>query len=441
MTTVAHAPGSRRLNAYCFFVSPCRTRVLIVTIAAGLAAGLLLSPHAWFGNRLYPFTPILRWIGSLPRLLDVCLYVALLGALTGAAIAARPRAWITLAIALGGIFVCFDQSRLQPWVYQYLIMLAAIAVYGSRANDRTDGDRAALDVCRLAIVCIYFWSGAQKLNTDFIGQTFPWLIAPLTRFLPRSLASLSKSMGLIAPLAEIAIAIGLLTRRFRTYAIAGALGMHAILLFCLGPFGWDYNSVVWPWNIAMAACVVILFWRTPDLRTRHVVWPAGRGFHALVVLVFGIAPALCFVNLWDQYLSFGLYVRPRNELTLYVTSALAYRLPNEILRYVHPADNFGSYVIDVSNWSLSELNLTIYPEPRVYKTVGRFVCAFAQQNSDVRLVVHQSRVVFSPDRDLMYNCAALSERPPPTPRRPRRADHAPPHATAASSASSIISAS
>ena len=383
-----------------------RSRVLVITIAAGVAAGLLLSPHAWLGDRSYPVAPVWRQLGPLPRSINVSLYSTLLFALGAAAIAAKPERWLAGAVGLGVVFVCFDQSRLQPWFYQYLVMLGAFAVCGVRRDGPEDADEA-LNVCRLVTVCIYIWSGLAKANADFVWNTFPSLIAPISRFLPPSLVSVSHSLGFLAPLTEIGIGCGLLSRRFRTAAVLGALGVHALLLFCLGPLGWNYNSVVWPWNLAMAAIVVLLFWRTPGVTASQIIRPRRRAFHAMVLLLFGIAPALSFVNLWDQYLSFGLYARPRSEMTLRVTDDLANRLPNEVLRYVHPTDIPRIYVIDVPEWSLSELNLTIYPEPRVYRAVGRFICSFAQQTSDDMRMAIRERRLLSPDGHVEYTCAAV----------------------------------
>src|SRR5262249_58729556 len=66
------------------------------------------------------------------------------------------------------------------------------------------------------------------------------------------------------------------------------------------------NSVVWPWNVALATATVVLF--------RDASWNGAkllRGdrtlrHRALVVLV-GVMPMLSFVGLWDAFLSSALY--------------------------------------------------------------------------------------------------------------------------------------
>ena len=199
---------------------------LRIAIAAALFAGLALSPKLWFTERVYPTTPVLTFLRSIPAPLDYILYGAMLALLVAIAIVARPAKLIWSFTALAITVALFDQSRWQPWFYQYLIMLIAVALGGD----------SALNTCRLVIVCTYFWSGLQKTNGDFIHNVFPYMTG--------SMGTILNPLAFIAPLIEVAIGIGLLTRRFRTYAIYAAIAMHAFILLAIGPFGQDSNSVV-----------------------------------------------------------------------------------------------------------------------------------------------------------------------------------------------------
>lgn len=303
--------------------------------------------------------------------------------------------------------VLFDQSRLQPWLYQYLMMLAAVAMYDGLAWH--DGERhPALNACRLMVVCIYIWSGLQKANADFMMRGFPSLIAPFTRSLPHSIAAIMDSAGYVVPFIEIGIGIALLTRRFRRYAIFAAAGMHVFTLLAIGPFGLDFDSVVWPWNIAMIVFVAILFWPWPNLTAREIVWPRGVRFQRLVLLLFGIVPALSFFDAWDEYLSFALYADSRHVPILQASSALTARLPRGILKYVYVSDKPGRpNLINVLEWSLDELNVPVYPEPRIYKNTARYICTYAKEPSEVKLTIRRKRVLFSADTQELYDCPAL----------------------------------
>jgi hypothetical protein len=80
-------------------------------VAAGLLAGLLLSPKLWLSTRIYPQTPVWSALRPIPAPFDYALYGALLLAVIAAAVTPK----ITpILLALSPVMVAFDQSRLQP---------------------------------------------------------------------------------------------------------------------------------------------------------------------------------------------------------------------------------------------------------------------------------------------------------------------------------------
>lgn len=380
-------------------------RHLKYVIAGGLLAGLALSPKLWLSDRVYPATPVSPLLGSIPAPLDLIIYLALLGVLVTIAAVARPAKLIGLFALLAIVTAVFDQSRCQPWFYQYLVMLAAVGLYDRDRGDHDDVHHPALNACRLIVACTYFWSGLQKAHAGFMTDVFPVLVQPLAHRLPPSIGPILNSLGILAPWIETAIGIGLLTRRFRRYAIFAAFGMHAFILFALGPLGKNWNTVVWPWNIAMLCFLMILFWKRPGLSAREIIWPRVR-YQGIVLLLFGIAPILSFFNMWDSYLSSALYSGLRNTANIYVTNALADRFPRDILRQVYLTDKKGTNRINLLEWSMSEMNVPIYPEPRIYKNLARHICAYVHQPSEMELVI-KTRVLFSADKQVSYDCPAL----------------------------------
>src|SRR5215203_1960461 len=160
----------------------------------------------------------------------------------------------------GGVLVLQDQNRLQPWFYQYSFMLGAVGL----CNLGRLSAEGALNTCRLIVAFTYFWSGLQKAQVSFAENVYPWLIEPLVSHLPSEAASALGHGAYAVPVMETAIGLGLLVRPLRKPAVVAAILMHAFILFSLGPWGHDWNSVVWPWNLAMVAFDIILFWRAPD---------------------------------------------------------------------------------------------------------------------------------------------------------------------------------
>ena len=280
-------------------------------------AGLLLSPKLWVSTRFYPLTPVAPFLKPLPYPFDYAVYILLLALLAATVVAPRlsSRWWIAASVLLLAALCAQDQSRLQPWCYQYAFMLMALAAPSAETS---------LNVCRLIVAAIYFWSGAQKLNPYFAPGTFTWLAHPLALHFP----ALVIKAGYAAPFVEMACAIGLLTRKFRTAAIVGLIAMHACILLAIGPLGHGFNTVVWPWNIVMVVFLLLLF-RHSETRGREILWGPGR-FQRVVLLLFGLAPALSFFNLWDSYLSAALYSGNKNQGAIYMTQAVADHLPDEV---------------------------------------------------------------------------------------------------------------
>ena len=332
-----------------------RLVLLRLALAAGLVAGLLLSPNLWVSTRTYPLTPLLDAVPPLPYPADYALFGVFVALVAGAGVTrGRTMGWLAAgALALAVFFVLGDESRLQPWFYQYSIMLAAFCLYGWDRMSASD----ALNTCRLIVAATYFWSGLQKANAGFFEITYPWLVEPLTSRLPDWAGSALLSGAYAVPVVEAMIGLGLLTCRFRKPAVVGALLMHAFIMLSVGPLGQDHNTVVWPWNFAMSAFVVILFWRAPDEPSPLTILDPGRNFspesalRATVLVLFAFMPLFSFFGLWDSYLSSSLY------------SGASKR------GYVLEWDGSDWQGTVIGNLAVQELNTPAYPEERIFKSV------------------------------------------------------------------------
>jgi hypothetical protein len=365
---------------------------LKTTICVGLMAGLLLSFHLWAGSRIYPLTPVFSFLRPFPAPFDYLGFGAMILLLALIVVTRRAALLIFAFVGLALIYALFDQSRWQPWFYQYLFMLIAI-----RKNDG-----AAIHTCRLIVACIYFWSGVQKINPGFIYHTFGWMVDPMAHFLPTY-----HGLAFAAPLTEAAIGIGLLTRRFRNTAVGLAVAMHIFILLSIGPWGHNLNRVVWPWNLAMCSLVILLFWRTPDVRIQDVFWGRRLVFQKVVLLLFGILPALSLVGLWDSYLSFALYSGNQRQATIYMADSVAGEMPDELQEVI---DENASKVdtLDVADWSYSALNVPPYAEMRIYRNVGKRVCSLAGNSPQMVMVVMGKRSWFQRRQMTVYTCADLA---------------------------------
>jgi len=357
-----------------------------VTLAAAAACGLLLSWRLWVSSpRQYPTVPVSRLLPRVPYPLDFAWLAALLALLSAVALARESRKFVAAFLAIAGLLCLWDQSRWQPWFYMYLFMLLPFCFDAGVGDD--DGAaarrRAIMNICCLILVSTYFWSGLQKLNYVFFTQTARSLTNPYARRLPEALQELVPALLFVVPLAEMAVAAGLLTRRLRPAAVALALAAHALVLALFVPV--RSNVVIWPWNVAMAVLVWLLFARDRSFGARDVLLDGRFVAHKVAALLFGVMPLLGLFGLWDSYLSSALYTGHTSQAGLYLSDSLKERLPPEVRGLVQTAD--GRNLLNLGRWSYAELNVPAYPEPRIYREAGRWVCGHAERPSDAVLEI------------------------------------------------------
>jgi hypothetical protein len=367
--------------------SAVRTRTFWVkaVVAAGLLAGFLMSPRLWATKRFFPLVPVADWLPPLPPPLDGLLFSTLCLLLVVIAVAPRPRAVIGVFLALAVLVALGDQNRWQPWFYQYLALLAALAAFDERRSP--DGEERTLNVCRFILAATYFWSGVQKLNVTFAGVVFPWLTEPLVRWLhvapPPGLLG---TFGWTSALLEAAVGVGLLWRPSRPVAVPAAVAMHVFLLLMLGPWGHDWNSNVWPWNVVMAVLVVLLFGRTRAVGSLAVLRPRGSPVHGAALLLFGVMPLLSYWELWDSYFSAALYSGNTIEAHIEIAPAVTDRLDPYVRQFVG-SGSLGGEQLSIFYWSVGELNVPPNPARRVSRAVARSLLPLAGDPNEVVLVI------------------------------------------------------
>ena len=218
---------------------------------------------------------------------------------------------------------------------------------------------------------MYFWSGAQKFNASFALDAHARMLKPVLDFdgLPAVVASEIAGAGWSVPILEGGIGVLLLIAPLRPVGIGFALLMHVLILFCLGPWGHNWNTVVWPWNLAMMAFDVILFAGTRDASVWPIVWPRRFLIGWLTTILFGVMPLFNFFDRWDAYLSAALYSNNTIGGQVHVSEQVKARLPIDVLDHlwVRPADGVDAevqrrpYALDFTDWCMAELNVPPYP--------------------------------------------------------------------------------
>jgi hypothetical protein len=355
-------------------------------VSVGLAVSFLLAPGIWLKRQFFTPMPINDAIRPLPPPLDLMLLGTLLVLLAAVVVAKRPRPFILAWTLLFALRTFWDQATWQPFflMYAFLLFTIAFAGWDGQPRDRPL-DTAVLNTCRFIVIAIYVWSGLSKLSFGFVHFVLPDLLRAAGITLP---ATLITRGGLLFPLGEIAIGLGLLVPRTRTLCLAPAIFMHAFILLAIGPFGQNYNVVVWPWNMAMIAMLLVLFRNAHGVGGRAIVFNRGFAPHVAAVALFGVLPGFSYLGLWPTYLSFRLYSDQYHWATISMTPSVRLKLPPSIQAEVAivAADGYDGH-LNVTYWSEHELGAIIPPEPRVFREVARRLCTLADHPRDVRLIV------------------------------------------------------
>lgn len=371
-------------------------------VALGLLAALLIAPRLWFHHPFFGPLPPLAAIPSFPPALDPVVYALALLPLLPIVVMPRPVGLVRAWCVFFGLKAATDLSLWQPYFYQYLFMLLALCF---AAPGRIDAESAVRDVSRLIVASVYFWSGVGKLNATFLAGGLEIVLGP---FLSAPALKSLAPLAVVVPLLEISVALGLVTKRLRRAAAAGAIAMHVLLLLSLGPLGQNANPVVWPWNVAMMLLVWILFVRDASAPASRILWNRAFPFHQLVLVLFGLCPLLALFGLWPTSLSFRLYADSSSWGDILVTEAMLARLPPEARSQVQSANVFldlpgsktgkiGPYAggLSIPDWSEHELRAFLPAEARVFRQVFAKVCRLAPAPSDAVLVLQDPPDLFT----------------------------------------------
>lgn len=413
------APGWQNAPPHPGRFALLRPALVKIVLAEALIAGLLLSPNLWMSGRAYPLVPVADWLPVIAPPADRICYFAMLVLLAAIVVAPRARTLMWVLVGLLGGVCMLDQSRWQPWVFQYLAMLAALAAAAwPRRSDPPEERRAAIDrllnPCRVILAFTYLYSGLHKLNEQFHTSTGPWLLAPALRVAPPWLGERMMEWRGAIPWIEAGIGAALLLRWTRPLAALAAVVMHAGILWTLlpqcrfTPHSHDWNSIVWPWNAAMILLVPLLFM---DVRRRPLVplliGPWRSVYPKVVLLLFGVAPALSFIGKWDLYLSAALYSGETPQVRLEFDAAVHDALPPRVQKECYAVDytwtdtgemSPSRYEVNVMMWSIAEMNVPDYPADRVFQGIARELSR-RQGGGEVVLTIDSLRDRSSAERE------------------------------------------
>ncbi len=373
------------------FGSEERLDLITKAIVVAIAHGILTSFRLWAGPRTFPSVPLLPFLPPMPFPLDWLLLAAMVTLLFVIFFTKRPALPITLLLGCLVVELAFDQNRMTPWMYQYFFMLVAIAA-GRRAGRRDGGAAEALETCRLIVACMLLWSGIEKVNVRFFMDVVPWLLQPFAHVLGGAAYPLTMLVGLLVPATEIAVGIGLFTKRYRALAAYVGMAFMALTYLYFGPFGRAWNGVIWAWDLAMIFFLAMFVKGEPRAASfrAKIASPA----YALAFVLFGVLPAFGVFGRWDAMMSAALYSGNTKTAYAEVSDGLMARFPPRVASLMREV-GVDRNKLDLYLWAAAEIHTPPYPETRVFEAVARSICPYADKPDDLTLVIHERPGLFS----------------------------------------------
>lgn len=329
-------------------------RVIVVIVLFWLIAKCM-TPKLWLAGRLFPLVPIHTQLAVIPGVVHSFLYYSSVGLLL--LLLFRPVKSLATLLLICELSACLlDQNRWQPWEYQYLFILVC---YITAKNNKI-----FLLACQIIFIGTYFFSGINKMNSDFILSLWNRMIlnqwAGIETYNVYAL-----KLGYLIPISEVIGALILFSKSRKHYAVYFFISMHLFILLLLGPLGLNYNSIIWPWNVAMTMLLPILFINQKVLLQFLL---QKEGILKIVVLCWFLLPWLSLWGYWDYYLSSNLYSGVLPRMKIYMKDINGRHC---LSKFAKRDIASNKYIIDVQNWSFKELGAPVYPQPRVYKEIAR----------------------------------------------------------------------
>ncbi|WP_295673974.1 hypothetical protein [uncultured Mucilaginibacter sp.] len=322
----------------------------------------LLGWRMFTTSRLFPTAPVFEFTGHFPPAIHIALFSLSILFLLALLIAPKNKIFLT-GLLLAELLSCLlDQNRIQPWDYLYMFTLFIFIV-------NAGNQKLATIAFAFILASTYFYSGLGKLNEGFLQTIWSKMILHLFLRIPTKTTQqgLLFYAGLCAGFFELTAGLGLLFIRTRKISAGLLILMHLFILIFLGPFGLRYNRIVWPWNIAMILYLYLIFLKSEKTDLPFIYLLSGR--NVLVLICWGILPALNMAGYWDNYLSSAMYSGKLPQMLICVKDTS--KCPG-LRRFYRPDYRHlcnGCNTIDLGYWALSETNVAPYPEIRVYKKI------------------------------------------------------------------------
>jgi hypothetical protein len=324
----------------------------------------LMGWRMWTAYRLFPTAPIYDWLNHISPLIHAVL-LALSVTFTALLLLPGKNKLIIVGLLVVELLSCLlDQNRWQPYEYQCLFILFIFLV-------NAYNQKLIVPSLTFILAATYFYSGLGKLNSSFLQSVWHPVILRSFLKIPSNVAGqpIIYRAGYLLGVFELIAGIGLLFSNTKKAVAIALILMHLFILLLLGPFGINYNSIVWPWNMVMILYLYIIFIKTPEkvVTIRHIF----QGWNKLVFFAWGILPALHFIGYWDGFLSSSMYSGKAPKMIICIKDTSQCRELKAFYKKSSAKTCDGQAHIELQHWAITETNAIPNPEIRIYKIIQK----------------------------------------------------------------------
>jgi uncharacterized membrane protein YphA (DoxX/SURF4 family) len=285
------------------------------------------------------------------------------------------------------------------------------------AFEKTLTRQHLIRLLQFVVLAIYFWGGFNKLNLAFAWENFPWFMEPLGLgeyfFLGfGNLASFPlpalNYFAFLIPLVEICIAVFLIIPRFRKIGFILCVLTHLFSLFVIGPWGHNWNQVVWPWNVEMPILCFLLFYNPrEEFSIQSYIQTLKSKAGLIILFLFLIAPVLSFFGKWDKELSIHLYSGNSRSMSFYFEGFQEKLVNTSISPYISLDTISMMNYMKVQHWATAEIATPIYSETRYLKRIGSHLCHCLENTENSGIEIVNRSGFFSTQDTLRFSCDEL----------------------------------
>lgn len=324
-----------------------------------------LSQKVWLiGERTYPVIPALDCFEDLPAIVHLLSYYISVLCIIFLIVWPRCLTLITLLLASACFSAIIDVITWQPWEYQFIFTVIIFSINRNNA-------RLATNAFIFLIASIYIYSGLAKFNGGFLYSVWEGML--LKDFLNLNPSDISSVVlhyaGLSIPFIETLGGVGLLLMRQKRLPALLMIAMHLFLIIVLSNVGLNYNSIVLPWNIALAVLLHLLFIQNEsEFSIRSLVY----GRNLIVFIFWGILPALNFIGYWPGKFSSSLYSGRTQFMVVCFSND---NVPGHLDGFVAKNDRYnicsGNKMLPLSKWAMDELSVLPLSEQWYYRKLQK----------------------------------------------------------------------